>query len=559
QDLKKGETIGIVAAAVILVLVFGALAAAVLPIVLAVMSIVVALGIVSLLGMAFHFSFFVTNMITMMGLAVGIDYSLFIVSRYREERARGRERLDAVAAAGGTANRAVFFSGLTVVLALAGMLLIPTTIFRSLATGAIAVVLVAVLASLTLLPALLALMGDRINALRVPVLFKRRMENPDRTSGFWAGVASRVMARPVLSLVLAAGVLVAVALPVFGIKTGFSGVSTFPDDVQSKQAFTILARDFSGGLSQPAQIVVDGDVRSAPVSAAIARLRGALRADPAFGPSALQTNSAGDLALISVPVTGDPNGPAAADAIRQLRSTEIPRAFAGSGTRVLVGGQTAQSVDFFQLTDHYTPIVLAFVLGLSFLLLAVVFRSLVVPLLGVLLNLLSAGAAYGLLVLVNQRGTGAGILGFQQVPTIESWLPLFLFSVLFGLSMDYQVFLLSRIRERYDQTGDNPAAVSFGLRTTGGIITGAALIMVAVFGGFATGRLVMLQEMGFGLAVAVLIDATLVRSVLVPAALRLLGDRNWYLPSWLHWLPQLRVEVPATHPTRPEPELEPVA
>jgi len=560
QDLKKGETIGIVAAAVILVLVFGALAAAVLPIVLAIMSIVVALGLVALLGMAFQFSFFVTNMITMMGLAVGIDYSLFIVSRYREERARGRERLDAVAAAGATANRAVFFSGMTVVLALVGMLLIPTTIFRSLATGAIAVVLVAVLASLTLLPALLALMGDRVNALRVPVLFRRRMENPDRTSGFWAGVANRVMGRPVLSLLLATGVLVAVALPVFGIKTGFSGVSTFPDDMQSKQAFTILARDFSGGLSQPAQVVVSGDVGSAPVTAAIERLRADLRGNRAFGPSTLQTSTAGDLALISVPVAGDPNGPAAADAIRHLRAVEIPQAFAGVDARVLVGGQTAQSVDFFHLTDHYTPIVLAFVLGLSFLLLAVVFRSVVVPALGVLLNLLSAGAAYGLLVLVNQHGTGAGVLGFQQVQTIESWLPLFLFSVLFGLSMDYQVFLLSRIRERYDQTGDNPGAVSFGLRTTGGIITGAALIMVAVFGGFATGRLVMLQEMGFGLAVAILIDATLVRSVLVPAALRLLGTRNWYLPTWLHWLPELRME--ATHPTptpTPEPELEPVS
>jgi RND superfamily putative drug exporter len=561
QDLKKGETIGIAAAAVILVLVFGALAAAVLPIVLAIMSIAVALGIVSLLGLAFHFSFFVTNMITMMGLAVGIDYSLFIVSRYREERARGRERIDAVTAAGATANRAVFFSGLTVVLALAGMLLIPTTIFRSLATGAIAVVLVAVFASLTLLPALLALMGDRVNALRVPVLFRRRMENVDRTSGFWAGVASRVMGRPVLSLLLATGVLVAVALPLFGIKTGFSGVSTFPDNMQSKQAFTILARDFSGGLTQPAQIVVDGEVRSAPVSAAIERLRGTLRADHSFGPSALQVNPAGDLALISVPVTGDPNGPAATDAVRHLRSADVPQAFAGVDASVLVGGQTAQSVDFFHLTDRYTPIVLAFVLGLSFLLLTVVFRSVLVPLLGVLLNLLSAGAAYGLLVLVNQHGTGAGVLGFQQVPTIESWLPLFLFSVLFGLSMDYQVFLLSRIRERYDQTGDNVAAVSFGLRTTGGIITGAALIMVAVFGGFATGRLVMLQELGFGLATAVLIDATIVRSVLVPAALRLLGRRNWYLPSWLHWLPQLRVEAPAAQPVRaePEPELEPVS
>jgi uncharacterized membrane protein YdfJ with MMPL/SSD domain len=559
QDLRRGETIGIVAAVVILVVVFGAVAAAVVPVVLAITAIVVALGLVSLLGLAFDLSFFITNMVTMIGLAVGIDYSLLIVSRYREERARGRDKLAAIAAAGGTANRAVFFSGMTVVLALAGMLLNPTTIFRSIAAGAIAVVLVAVAASLTLLPALLAVMGDRVNALRVPVLFRRRQHDVERTRGFWAAVARRVMARPATSLLVATGILAVLAVPLVGIKTGFSGISTYPDAVQSKQAFTVLSRDFSGGLTSPAQIVVDGDVGSAAVTAAIGKLRADLAADPAFGPSTVQVNRSGDLALVSVPVNGDPSGQAATAAVRHLRTVTIPDAFDGVDASVKVGGETAGGIDFFDLSQFYTPLGIALVLGLSFLLLLVVFRSLVLPALGVALNLLSVGAAYGLLVLVFQHGTGAGLFGFQQVDTVESWLPLFLFSVLFGLSMDYQVFLLSRIQERHGQTLDNTDAVSYGLRTTGAIITGAALIMVAVFAGFAAGRLVFLQQTGFGLAVAVLIDATLVRSVLVPAAMTLLGTWNWYLPTWLGWLPQLHIQDPPTPtPTQPQREPQPV-
>jgi RND superfamily putative drug exporter len=542
RDLQQGETIGSVIALAILVLVFGAVVAAVVPLALGVVAIAVGLGIVALLGQVFDFSFFVQNMVTMMGLAVGIDYSLFTVSRYREERARGRDQRAAIAAAGATANRAVLFSGLTVVLALAGMLLIPSTVFRSLAVGAIVVVLVAVVASLTLVPALLAVLGDRVDALQVPLL-ARDPGDAERTRGLWARIARTVMAHPTVSLVLAVGVLALAASPLLGIRTGLAGVSTLPDDTQSKQAFTVLAEEFAGGLAQPAQVVVEGAVTTPAVQQAIARLEKEIARDPGFGPSTLRTSPAGDLALLSIPVTGDPSGDAAADAIRRLRADHIPAAFSGVDARVLVGGQTAVGVDFFELTDRYTPIVFGFVLGLSFLLLMAVFRSVLVPLVGVAVNLLSVGAAYGLLVLVTQRGDGAEVLGLQQVEAIEAWLPLFLFSVLFGLSMDYQVFLLSRIRERYDQTGDNPGSVAFGLRTTGRIITGAALIMVAVFGGFAAGRLVVLQQMGFGLAVAVLIDATIVRSVLVPAAMTLLGARNWYLPTWLGWLPDLRVDA----------------
>ena len=554
EDLRKGESVGILAALIILVIVFGAVVAALLPVGVGVAAIVLAIGLVAVIGQEAQFSFFVVNMITMMGLAVGIDYSLFIVSRYREERRRGLDRLDAIEASGATATRAVLFSGSTVVLALLGMLLIPTTIFRSLAAGAIFVVIIAVLASMTLLPALLGLLGDRINRLSV----HRRASEPARVGGFWDRITHLVMGRPVISLVVGVTLLLAAASSALSMKTGFSGVSTLPDSFESKQAFVALSRDFSGGLSQPVNIVVDGRIGDPAVQAAIERLRGRLAGDPLFGPSQVQTNQAGDLAVVSAPINGDPQSKAATASIDRIRDDYVRSAFAGAPAEVHVGGDTAFNKDFFDLTDRYMPIVFAFVLGLSFLLLTVAFRSVVVPIKAILLNLLSVGAAYGLIVLVSQKGVGADLLGFQQVEVIEAWLPLFLFSVLFGLSMDYHVFLLSRIREHYDLTGDNTGSVAYGLRTTAGIITGAALIMVAVFGGFASGQLVMFQQMGFGLAVAVLIDATVVRSVLVPASMKLLGERNWYLPRWLSWLPQVPVEGPHVKPPEDDHAPEPV-
>jgi RND superfamily putative drug exporter len=556
EDLQKGESIGIGVALVVLVAVFGAVVAAVVPILLAIGAIVIALGAVALIGLAMDFSFFVTNMITMMGLAVGIDYSLFIVSRYREERAHGREKLDAIGAAGATANRAVFFSGMTVVLALLGLLLIPTTIFRSLGLGAILVVLFAVLASMTLLPAVLSLLGDRVNALRV-LRRKRTPGAAPRDGGFWDRVTHGVMRRPVVALLLGGGLLVAAGVSYFGINTGFSGISTLPDDAPSKQAFQVLMTEFSGGVTAPVEIVVDGDVTSPRVRAGIEDLQSLLAEDGGFGPSTVEANQAGDLAVVSAPVAGDPSGEAASDAIERLREVYVPEAFGEAPAEVLVGGQTAFNKDFFDLTDTYTPIVFVFVLGLSFVLLTVVFRSIVVPIKAIIMNLLSVGAAYGLVVLVFQNGVGADLFGFQRVEAIDAWLPLFLFSVLFGLSMDYHVFLLTRIRERWDLTGDNAGSVAYGLRTTAGIITGAALIMVAVFGGFAAGELVSLQQMGFGLAVAVFLDATIVRSVLVPASMKLLGDRNWYLPRWLRWLPDIHVEGVRAAEARDERAKEP--
>jgi RND superfamily putative drug exporter len=554
EDLARGETFGVMVALVVLVLVFGAVVAGIVPIVMAIASIAAALGLVALVGREVDFSFFVTNMITMMGLAVGIDYSLFIVSRYREERAKGRAKLDAIGAAGATASRAVFFSGVTVVLALIGMLIIPTTIFRSLAAGAIFVVIISVLASLTLLPAMLGLLGDRVNSLRV---FRRKADlGSEQSHRFWNAITRRVMSRPVTSLVLGAGILIAASVAYFDIDTGFSGVSTLPEDSRSRQAFEVLSQEFSGGMNSPVEIVVDGDVASPEIQGAISDLQSTLESDELFGSSQVRLDEAENTAVISAPVNADPSSEAAVASIDRVRNEYVSEAFSGTSAEVLVGGDTAFNKDFFDLTDSYTPVVFAFVLGLSFLLLMVVFRSSVVPLKAIIMNLLSVGASYGLIVLVFQKGYGADLLGFQQVEAIEAWLPLFLFSVLFGLSMDYHVFLLSRIKEHFDQTRDNTESVAYGLRTTGGLITGAAAIMVAVFGGFAAGELTMLQQMGFGLGAAVLIDATLVRSVLVPASMKLLGDRNWYLPTWLQWIPNLSVDgarhVPAQPLARPE-------
>ncbi len=356
------------------------------------------------------------------------------------------------------------------------------------------------------------------------------------------------MGHPVVSLVLAVAFLAVCAIPYFSLNTGFAGVETLPDgDV--KTAFTILSNDFSAGRLAPVDIVIDGQ-KTSEVEQGIANLNAAIAADPKFGQAAPPVwNQDNDLALVRITLGVNPNDPEAQNIVDDLRGSIVPQAFAGTGTnQVLVSGETAFNHDFFALVDQWTPIVFAIVLGLSFVLLMLAFRSLVVPAKAIVMNLLSVGAAYGLLVLVFQKGYGANFFGFQKTPTIEAWIPIFLFCVLFGLSMDYHVFLLSRIREHYDQTHRNSESVAYGLQSTARIITGAALIMVVVFAGFAAGRLVMLQQVGFGLAIAVLLDATIVRTVLVPSAMVLLGDRNWYLPKWLHWIPDLRVEGATRHP-----------
>jgi RND superfamily putative drug exporter len=324
-----------------------------------------------------------------------------------------------------------------------------------------------------------------------------------------------------------------------------------PDRFPSKQGFDALNRDFPGTGVDPAQIVVEGVASSAAVQSAIAKLKASLADEAVFGPPTQATSKNNDLVVLSVPVAGDADGSKATGAIRHLRAELIPQAFGGVEANVLVGGSTAEQVDYAVIVGNWLPIVIAFVLGLSFILLTVAFRSVVIPAVAIALNLLSVGAAYGLLVLVFQKGVGNELLGFQQADRIEAWVPLFLFSVLFGLSMDYQVFLLSRIKERYTQTGDTAASVAFGVGSTARLITGAALIIIAVFGGFAAGDLIMFQQMGFGVAVALLVDATIVRSVLVPASMKLLGERNWYFPSWLNWIPDVHVEGHSTELPKP--------
>jgi uncharacterized membrane protein YdfJ with MMPL/SSD domain len=397
-----------------------------------------------------------------------------------------------------------------------------------------------VLAALTLLPAVLGLLGDRVNALRVP-FFGRAAQRAGAESRFWSAVVRAVMRRPVVSLVLAAGLLLALAAPVLGLETGSQGRSTLPDRFESKQGYALLQQEFPGQSTDPVEIAVSGRA-PAQLRVGIERLEAELARRPGFGEPLVETSRSGDVARITVPIGGDPVSNHAIAVVRDLRDEVVPRVVAGVDAEVLVTGETAEELDYHTTVDSWLPRVFVFVLGLSFVLLTIAFRSIVVPLKAIALNLLSVGAAYGLLVLVFQEGVGNELLGLTQSENIAAWVPLFLFSILFGLSMDYQVFLLSRIRERYLQTGDSDEAVAHGVASTARLITGAALIIIAVFWGFAMGDLIMFQQMGFGVAVALLIDATIVRGVLVPAGMKLLGRRNWYLPSWLAWLPDAHVE-----------------
>jgi len=543
EDLQKGEfQFGLPAALIVLLLVFGSIVAGLVPVLTALVAIVVALALTALVGQAFDLSVFVVNMLTGMGLALGIDYALFIVSRYREERNRGRAELDAITITGATASRAVLFSGTAFVLAMVGMVLVPDTILRSLAAGAILVGIVSVLAALTLLPAILGLLGDRVNALRIPWL-GRRVERSAGTEGrTWSRVVRFVMRTPLVSAAVSVAVLVVLALPMLDFETGFSGIRTLPDRFPSKQGFTMLEESFGVGTVDDVQVVVEGDVRSPQVSAGIDRVASAVRSDAEFRDVETSTADDGRAALVEALVVGDSRDKRALAAVEKLRDESIPDALGSTGAVALVTGETAETIDYRELTSRWLPIVFAFVLGLSFVLLAVAFRSVVMPLVAIALNLLSVSAAYGLLLLVFVQGFGNDLLGFSQVEVIAAWLPLFLFSVLFGLSMDYTVFLLSRIRELHARGQTARDAVAHAVGSTGRIITGAALIIIMVFVGFATGDQVEFQQMGFGVAVSLLIDATLIRLVLMPAVLALLGERAWYLPSWLDWLPHVEIE-----------------
>ena len=540
ETFQKGELIGISAALVIMLGVFGAVAAALIPLLLAVVAVFTAVGIIAIITMIWELNEFTVIVTTMVGLAVGIDYTLLIVQRFREERDRGLERHDAISMAGATASRTVLFSGVAVAIALSGMLIMPDVLFKSFGVGTIVVVVTAVAAALTLLPALLGLLGDRVNWLTIPILGRRRA--PGSGGGFWSAITGLVTAHPVISVVVTALLLLGLTAPVTTLQLGSGGISMLPEDTDERHAFDVMIAEFADGIITADVVVLAPDVTAAAVQRGAEGLTASIAADDFFGTIESMVSPDGDLLDIRFSIAGDISSDESIAAIRLLRDDYIPAAFADVDAEVLVGGVTAEVIDSVAIVKQYVPLIMAAVLAASFVLLLVAFRSIVVPLKAVVMNLLSVGAAYGMVVLVFQHGVGNALFGFQAVPVIESWIPLFLFAILFGLSMDYHVFLLSRIKERYDETGDNSGSVVYGLHSTASIITGAALIMVAVFGGFALGPLSMFQQMGFGLAVAVILDATIVRMVLVPASMELLGDKNWYFPSWLEWLPRISIE-----------------
>ncbi|MCH8223509.1 MAG: MMPL family transporter [Chloroflexi bacterium] len=562
ESLVKGEAIGIAFALVVLLVVFGAAVAAGLPILVAITSIIVAVSLSAIIGRVMDLdSEAVEFIIPMIGLAVGIDYSLFIVKRFSEELARGREKMDAITAAGNTAGRTIMISGFAVMIALTGMLIIPDVSFRSVGLAAIVVVIATMAAATTLLPAIISILGHRVYWLRIPFVGRKIVVGENKANanktGVWDRVTNAVTARPLVSVIVTGGALIAVSSAVFTMNLGSNGITSLPEDSAVRHAFEVVVAEFSDGVIS-ADIVIDSADATAPaILAGVESLEADLADDPFYGDTEVTIAPGNDLIVINAVMQGDYSGQEAEDALSRLRDQYVPAAFDGAAD-VYVTGVTAEVVDEVNLLKNWLPLVFGLVLGSSFLLLLIVFRSIVVPIKAVVMNLLSVGAAYGLMVLVFQHGIGADLLGFQQVPVIEYGLPLFLFSILFGLSMDYHVFMLSRIKEHYDETGDNKASVAFGLRSTAGIITGAALIMVGVFGGFALGDMVMMQQVGFGLAAAIIIDATLVRSVLVPASMVLLGDRNWYFPAWLEWLPRIGVEGEAGEaPESESQELEP--
>ncbi len=559
EDLSKEITIGLPVAGLVLLVVFGALIAPILPLAIGIVSIATTTGFVLLLANVLVLDSTTLSLVSMIGLAVGIDYALFFFERFREERRDGAPKLDAIERAGGSAGKAVMFSGGTVILALLGLMLLPINFFQAMGISAALVVVVAVAAAMTLLPAMVRLIGDWANAPRFGMM--RKLKRQDQTgygefetkvgSGLWGHLASAVMRRPVAWLIASLAALLLLAAPVLSMNIGSQETSSLPDTNFTK-GFAILAEDFSAGMDSPVEIAVSGDAND---DASIDAFVTTLQDSGDFGAVSAETSEDGALTIVSAVLRADPFSHEGEQVVENLRSDVVPDAFGEASGDVYITGGTAETIDFDTALIDNLPVVFAFVLGLSFVLLMVAFRSILVPLTSILMNLLSVGAAYGALVLVFQYGFGASLFGFTEVDTITNWLPVMLFCILFGLSMDYHVFLLSRVREHFDHTGDNDAAVRIGLQQTGRLITGAALIMVAVFASFAGGRLVEMQQMGFGLAFAVLLDATLIRTILVPSVLKLLGRANWWFPRWLSWLPDVRVEgdlAPIRLPRKPE-------
>ena len=516
DDLAKAGMLSLPVTLIILIITFGTLVAAGLPLLIGITSVMAALGLVAITSHLFPADANLPAVILLIGLAVGVDYSLFYLRREREERAAGRSERAALETAAATSGRAVLISGATVIVAMAGMFISGDKAFISFAEGTILVVAIAMFASLTVLPAMLSWLGDRVEKGRVPLLGRRR---PAGESRFWTALTGRVMRRPGLSIVLAGGLLVALAIPALQMKIVTSGIDELPQDLPVIVTYNKVKEVFPTEGVTASVVVEADDVRSGATAAGIADLRAEVKGSDAFLPGTeVIYSDDGTVAQINVPTPGNGTDAPSTNALNDLRDDIIPATVGGvEGTTVNVTGDAAGSEDFANQLNSRLPLIFAFVFGLAFLLMLVTFRSIVIPIKAIILNLLSVGAAYGVLVLVFQNGNGESLLGFSSNGGVTNWLPLFLFVILFGLSMDYHVFILSRVRELYDRGMSTDEAVKQGISTTAGTVTSAAIVMVGVFSVFVTLAFLDFKEMGLGLAVAVLIDATIIRGVLLPA------------------------------------------
>ncbi|MEV8549098.1 MMPL family transporter [Streptomyces glaucescens] len=554
DDFEKAEYSAVPVALGILLIAFGALVAAVLPVLLAITAIMATMGLMGLVSHLVPMSDVANSVMLLVGMAVGVDYCLFYLRREREERAAGRDARTALRIAAATSGRAIVVSGVTVCVAMAGMLFTGLAEFEAMGLASLIVVAVAMVGSVTVLPALLSLLGERVDKGRIPFL-SRRGHGGGGDSRFWSAVLKGVLARPVLSVLVAAGALLAIAAPAAGMKTqNLTLDQEFGDSLPIVQTYNRVNEAFPGG-SEPAQVVVRAaDINAPEVREALADFRArAVSSGASRGPVAIRLHDERNIALVSVPLVGGSDLEKAGESLDTLRDEVRPATLGRvDGVEAPITGQVAGSKDFNdQLVGSVVP-VFVFVVVFAFLLMLLSFRSLTVAVTSIVLNLLSVGAAYGILVTVFQHGWGASLVGAEGVGAIVSWLPLFLFVILFGLSMDYHVFVVSRIREARLRGRTTKDAISHGVVTTAGVVTSAAVIMVAVFAIFGTLSMQSMKQMGVGLAAAVLIDATIIRGVLLPAVMALLGERNWYLPRWLHRLPDLtHDEAPETAVARP--------
>jgi uncharacterized membrane protein YdfJ with MMPL/SSD domain len=551
DDLKKAGEFSVPLTLIILVVAFGALVAAGIPLLLALTAVLGTLGLVSLISQVLPMSDSVSAIILLIGLAVGVDYTMFYLKREREERAAGRSEEEALEAAAATSGRSVLISGSTVLVAMAGMLLTGDSDFASFGVATMTVVAVAMLGSLTVLPALLSKLGDNVDRLRVP--FVSRLRRDDGEGRIWGAIIDRVLRRPALSAALAAAFLVALAVPAIQLHTANPSIDTYPQNLL--QTYNRMKDAFPGTQVAANVVIKAPNVESPAAKEAIGQLEWrALYRGVMNEPIDVDVNPSKTVANISIPVDGSGTDSTSNSALAALRDEIVP-ATVGTipGAEVGVTGETAQAKDFNDQMKTVAPLVFGFVLLFAFVLMLVTFRSLVIALKTIVLNLLSIGAAYGILVLVFQHGWGKQLLGFEFTGGIDPFLPILLFVILFGLSMDYHVFVLSRVREGYDSGMSTDEAVAHGIKTTAGVVTSAAIVMVGVFAIFGTLQMMIFKQFGVGLAAAILIDATVIRAILLPATMKLLGDWNWYLPSWLEWLPRIEHEKAPEAPTVPMP------